>query len=87
MRKAISNSPKGKMWTYKKLAKTIGKPKAARAMANACWKNPDPRQMPWHRVIRSDGNSGGYSGKGGVNSKISWFSKSYTRYNRNLCIC
>ena len=67
--KAISNIPKGKILTYKELAKTIGKPKAARAIANACGKNPYPIKIPCHRVIRSDGSLGGYSGKGGIKTK------------------
>ena len=67
--KAISNIPEGKILTYKELAKTIGKPKAARAIANACGKNPYPIKIPCHRVIRSDGSLGGYSGKGGVKTK------------------
>ena len=79
--KAISNIPKGKILTYKELAKTIGKPKAARATANACVKNPYPIKIPCHRVIRSDGNIGGYSGKGGVNSKISLLKKEGVFFN------
>lgn len=79
--KAISNIPKGKFLTYKELAKTIGKPKAARAIANACGKNPYPIKIPCHRVIRSDGNIGGYSGKGGVNSKIILLKKEGVLFN------
>ena len=67
--KAIRNIPKGKIKTYKELAIIIGRPKAARAIANACGKNPYPIKIPCHRVIRSDGSIGGYSGKGGVNRK------------------
>ena len=58
-----------KILTYKELAEFIGKPKAARAIANACGKNPYPIKIPCHRVIRSDGSLGGYSGKGGVKTK------------------
>ena len=79
--KAISNIPKGKILTYRELAKIIGKPKAARAIANACGKNPFPIKIPCHRVIRSDGNIGGYSGKGGVNSKISLLKKEGVLFN------
>ena len=80
--KAISNIPKGKILTYRELAKIIGKPKAARAIANACGKNPFPIKIPCHRVIRSDGNIGGYSGKGGVNSKISLLKKEGVLFNK-----
>ena len=67
--KAIAKIPKGKVKTYKELAKSIYMPKAARAVANACGKNPYPIKIPCHRVIRSDGTLGGYSGKGGIMKK------------------
>ena len=66
---AISKIPKGKVKTYKELARSIRKPKASRAVANACSKNPFPIKIPCHRVIRSDGKLGGYSGKGGIKTK------------------
>ena len=66
---AISKIPKGKVKTYKELARSISKPKASRAVANACGKNPFPIKIPCHRVIRSDGRLGGYSGKGGIKTK------------------
>jgi methylated-DNA-[protein]-cysteine S-methyltransferase len=67
--KAISKIPRGQVRTYKELAKLIKKPKASRAVANACSKNPYPIKIPCHRVIRSDGSLGGYSGKGGISAK------------------
>lgn len=73
--KAISNIPKGKIKTYKELAKIIGKPKAIRAIANACGKNPYPIKIPCHRVIRSNGWVGGYSGEGGIKTKITLLKK------------
>ena len=60
---------KGKVKTYKEVAIAIKRPKSARAVANACAKNPYAPEIPCHRVIRSDGNLGGYSGKGGINQK------------------
>ena len=66
---AISKIPKGKVKTYKELARSIRKPKASRAVAKACGKNPFPIKIPCHRVIRSDGRLGGYSGKGGIKTK------------------
>ena len=66
---AISNIPKGQVKTYKELARLIKKPKATRAVANACGKNPYPIKIPCHRVIRSDGSLGGYSGRGGISAK------------------
>ena len=61
--------PKGTVKTYSEVAKAIGKPLAVRAVANAIAKNPYPIQIPCHRVIRSDGSLGGYSGEGGVKKK------------------
>ena len=51
------------------MAKAIGKPLAVRAVANAIGKNPYAPKIPCHRVIRSDGSLGGYSGKGGIKKK------------------
>ena len=67
--KAIAKIPRGQVRTYKELAKLIKRPKAARAVANACGKNPYPIKIPCHRVIRSDGSLGGYSGRGGISAK------------------
>ena len=61
-----------KVWNYLKRipkAKAIKKPFAVRAVANAIGKNPYPPKIPCHRVIRSDGSLGGYSGKGGIKTK------------------
>ena len=69
--RAITNIPKGEVRTYKELAKIIKKPKAIRAVANACGKNPYPVKIPCHRVIGSNGYLGGYSAKGGIKQKKS----------------
>ena len=68
--KYLRSIPKGKIITYKQLAKAIKKPRATRAVANACAKNPYAPKIPCHRVIRSDGGLGGYSGPGGIKQKI-----------------
>ena len=65
----ISKIPYGETRTYKNLAIAIGKPKSFRAVANACGKNPYPPIIPCHRVVRTDGKLGGYSGKGGIKTK------------------
>ena len=67
---SISKIPRGEVRTYKELAIEINRPKSFRAVANACGKNPYPIKIPCHRVIRSDGKLGGYSGKGGIKTKI-----------------
>ena len=65
----IKKIPKGSIKTYAQVAKEIGKPLAIRAVANAIGKNPYPPKIPCHRIIRSNGTLGGYSGKGGVKRK------------------
>ena len=65
----LKKIPRGKVKTYSEVAKSIGKPFAVRAVANAIGKNPLAPQIPCHRVIRSDGSLGGYSGKGGIKTK------------------
>lgn len=59
---AISRIPYGSTLTYKALAKVIGRPNAIRAVGTACRKNPLPIIIPCHRVVRSDGHPGEYSG-------------------------
>ena len=71
----IDSIPKGKILTYKKIAQMIGKPNSARAVANACGKNPNPIKTPCHRVIRSDGKPGGYSAPGGIKKKLELLNK------------
>ena len=62
--------PKGQTRSYKEIAIAIGNPKAARAVSNACGKNPYPIKIPCHRAIRADGSIGGYSGIGGSATKL-----------------
>ena len=67
--KEIAKIPYGQTRSYKELAIAIGKPNSSRALANACGKNPYSPDIPCHRVIRSDGLIGGYSGFGGIKRK------------------
>ena len=67
--KEIKKIPRGQTKTYKDIAVALKKPKSSRAVANACGKNPLLIEIPCHRVIRSDGKLGGYSGKGGMKQK------------------
>jgi O-6-methylguanine DNA methyltransferase len=67
---ACFNIPVGRTLTYKRLAEKIGSPKAARAVALALSKNPFAPIIPCHRVIKSDGTLGGYSGVGGIKKKL-----------------
>ncbi|MDD4294791.1 MAG: methylated-DNA--[protein]-cysteine S-methyltransferase [Candidatus Omnitrophica bacterium] len=58
--KAVLAIPFGDVRTYKWVACRIGRPKAYRAVANVLAKNPYPLLVPCHRVVRSDGDYGGY---------------------------
>ncbi len=66
---ACAQIPKGETRTYTWIAQQIGKPKAVRAVGSALGKNPFAPTIPCHRVLRSDGGMGGYSGKGGLKTK------------------
>jgi O-6-methylguanine DNA methyltransferase len=56
----VKTIPKGSVLTYKQVAQKTGNPKAYRAVGNILNKNYDPK-IPCHRVIRSDGRTGGYN--------------------------
>ena len=58
--KLLSQIPQGKIVTYKQIANRL-KTKAYRAVGNAMAKNPKPILVPCHRVIKSDGQIGGYA--------------------------
>ena len=66
---ALRTIPRGEVRTYTDIAVQIGHPSSARAVANACAKNPYAPEVPCHRVIRSDGSIGGYSAEGGSEKK------------------
>lgn len=57
----VRKIPKGKTMTYGQVAAAIGQPGASRAVGNALNKNRDLKNIPCHRVIRSDGSIGGYA--------------------------
>ena len=65
----------GTVKSYKNIAIALKMPKASRAVANACSQNPYAPRVPCHRVIRTDGNLGGYSGPGGLKTKIKLLKK------------
>lgn len=56
----VRSIPKGNVMTYRQVAEASGRPGAWRAVGNILTKNYDPL-IPCHRVIRSDGTSGGYN--------------------------
>jgi len=57
---ALKRIPYGKTRSYKDIAKTIGHPKAFRAVGNANGSNSIPLIIPCHRVIESNGGLGGF---------------------------
>jgi len=58
--RALQRIPYGETRAYAEVAKSIGKPKAVRAVARACATNPVALVVPCHRVVPSAGGTGGY---------------------------
>jgi AraC family transcriptional regulator, regulatory protein of adaptative response / methylated-DNA-[protein]-cysteine methyltransferase len=58
--RALQKIPPGKTATYSEIAAALGRPKAVRAVAQACAANKLALVVPCHRVIRSDGDLAGY---------------------------
>jgi AraC family transcriptional regulator of adaptative response/methylated-DNA-[protein]-cysteine methyltransferase len=56
----LQNIPRGRTRSYSQVARAMGNPKAARAVARACATNPVSIVVPCHRVIREDGKLAGY---------------------------
>jgi AraC family transcriptional regulator of adaptative response/methylated-DNA-[protein]-cysteine methyltransferase len=57
---ALRAIPPGRTATYAEIARAVGQPKAARAVAQACGANPLAVAIPCHRVVRADGDLSGY---------------------------
>ena len=57
---ALRDIPRGETRSYCDIAEMVGEPRAVRAVANACASNPVPLIIPCHRVIRKNGDLGGY---------------------------
>jgi|AntRauTorcE11897_2_1112592.scaffolds.fasta_scaffold03743_2 AraC family transcriptional regulator of adaptative response/methylated-DNA-[protein]-cysteine methyltransferase len=53
--------PSGKTLSYSEVAARVGRPRAIRAVASACGANPVPLLIPCHRVLRKNGQLGGYA--------------------------
>jgi len=69
----VKKIPHGKVLTYKQVARLAGRPRAWRAVGNILNKNPDPKTIPCHRVIKSDGSVDGY--RYGIKKKTSLLKK------------
>ena len=59
--RAAARIPRGSVASYRGLAESLGRERAARAVGNALAANPFPLIVPCHRVIRSDGKIGGFT--------------------------
>lgn len=59
--RALQAIPLGEARTYAQVARAVGKPRAARAVGQACAANPIPLLVPCHRVVRADGELGGFT--------------------------
>jgi methylated-DNA-[protein]-cysteine S-methyltransferase len=62
VQRQLSHIAYGHTVSYKEIARTVGNPKAVRAVGTACATNPLPVVVPCHRVLRTDGALGGYVG-------------------------
>jgi len=78
---SVKNISCGKLTTYRLLARSIGRPKAVRAVGNALRKNSELVKVPCHRVVRSDGKLGGYLA--GVRKKLLLLEKEGIKFERN----
>ncbi len=58
----VSKIPFGETLSYKRVAELSGNDRASRAVGNVMAKNPLPLIIPCHRVVRSDGGIGGFTG-------------------------
>ena len=65
--RAMRDIPHGETRTYGDIARAIGS--GAQAVGNACGRNPIPIIVPCHRIVGANGAIGGYSGKGGAETK------------------
>ncbi|HEX4606308.1 MAG TPA: bifunctional DNA-binding transcriptional regulator/O6-methylguanine-DNA methyltransferase Ada [Candidatus Angelobacter sp.] len=71
--KELRRIPAGQTRSYTEVAKTIGRPKAVRAVANACASNPVALVVPCHRVVQKNGSLAGY--RWGVKRKAALLEK------------
>jgi len=62
----VKKIPYGEIRSYKEVAEAAGYPRACRAVGNTMRNNRLPLIVPCHRVIKSDGGLGGFSGKEGI---------------------
>jgi AraC family transcriptional regulator of adaptative response/methylated-DNA-[protein]-cysteine methyltransferase len=77
----LQRIPRGRTRTYSQVARSLGQPKAVRAVARACATNPVSIVVPCHRVIREDGELAGY--RWGLSRKKQLLTKERVAAGRN----
>jgi O-6-methylguanine DNA methyltransferase len=77
--KACCAIPFGQTRSYQWIARRIGKPRACRAVGQVLKKNPFPLLIPCHRVVSSQGDSGGYSGGRKIKEQLLRFERQMLR--------
>lgn len=84
--KVVRTIPKGEVMTYKEVAKLAGNVLAYRAVGNIIHKNPDVKNIPCHRVVRSDYTlSSGYA-FGGIRSQKKILEKEGIKFSGNKIV-
>ncbi len=76
---ALLSIPYGETRSYQEIANQINRPKAIRAVGQACKKNPIGIIVPCHRVIGKDGSMRGYSGPDHIDLKVKLLSHEQNR--------
>lgn len=75
VQQTLATIPYGQTRSYGELARQLDKPQAARAVGSACARNPIPLIQPCHRVVRSDGSYGEFSGTPGAKQYLLAFER------------
>lgn len=66
----IARIPRGEVRSYGRIARALRRPQAARAVGQACGRNPVPLIIPCHRVVSADGSLGGFTGGLDIKEKL-----------------
>ena len=81
---ALKKVPSGRVISYGGLAEMIGRPYAHRAVGSAMNKNPFAPIVPCHRVVKSNGELGGFSGD--INLKIKRLQEEGVKVSNNKIV-
>lgn len=81
---ALGKVPFGGMKTYGEIAAQLDNPKGARAVGNACNRNPFPLIIPCHRIVMSNGKMGGFAYGCSMKEDLLEFERQITQTNQTL---